>query len=185
MGKQKGATPEKELNAKRELFCRHYAQGEGTFGNATLSYAAAYDIDLQFINKTDRWGNQVQQPVDLGRYNVCSVNGSRLLRDAKVKKRVQELRLELLNDEFVDAELVNVIQQNEERGPKVAAIREFNKLRMRIVDITKDISTRLPFGETDLSTVIATLPQERQDYFYGVITSLIEEAELQRRAPKA
>ena len=76
-----------------------------------------------------------------------------------------------MTDAAVDAELATVIQQNEERAPKVAAIREFNKVRGRIIDKTQLIN-RLPFGETDLSRVIAMLPQERQDYFYvGASTS--------------
>jgi hypothetical protein len=53
------------------------------------------------------------------------------------------------------------------------------RARSLIIDKTQEVN-RLPFGETDLSAVIATLPQERQDHFYAIIRDLIEEAELHR-----
>ena len=186
-GRKKPAADDKteeSLNAKRELFCWHYAKGEGTFGNATLSYAAAYDIELGDIWLRDKDGNLRPDEKYIGQYAVCSSNGSRLLRNAEVQARIGVLLNELLKDEIVDAELAKVIMQDGKLESKIAAIREYNKLRGRIVDKTQQIN-RLPFGETDLSTVIATLPQERQDHFYAVITELIAEAELQRSANAA
>ncbi len=43
------ATPEELDNKKRELFCQYYAKGDGTFGNATLAYSAAYEIELSVL----------------------------------------------------------------------------------------------------------------------------------------
>jgi hypothetical protein len=50
--------PETDLNAKRELFCRYYAQGGGTFGNATASYAEAYEIEIGDTSLVDKNGKK-------------------------------------------------------------------------------------------------------------------------------
>src|SRR3954463_5871075 len=92
-------------NQRRELFCRYYAQGEGTFGNATLSYAAAYDYDLGDTDIVDKNGNPLIQKPYRTSYHTCSVNGSSLLRNTEVHERVTKLLNELLKDEIVDAEL--------------------------------------------------------------------------------
>jgi hypothetical protein len=52
MGKKKSSKEQAEqeqteLNAKRELFCRYYTQNSELFGNATLSYAEAFDYKLE------------------------------------------------------------------------------------------------------------------------------------------
>jgi hypothetical protein len=39
-----------ELPLKRELFCRFYTQNEDLFGNATHSYAEAYEYKLDTLN---------------------------------------------------------------------------------------------------------------------------------------
>src|ERR1051325_9798923 len=105
---KKGKKPKAEkpaLNPKQELFCRYYAQGEGTFGNATLSYAAAYDYDLGDTTVIDEDGNPLIQKPYKTSYHTCSVNGNKLLRNAEVKERITVLYNELLQDKFVDAEL--------------------------------------------------------------------------------
>src|SRR4051794_29415264 len=136
--KEDNGKAEEELdNKRRELFCRYYAQGEGTFGNATLSYAAAYDFDLGDVSRFDKNGVLIIPKESLPSYNTCSVNGSKLLRDTRVQARLVVLRNEFLRDDFVDAELAKVIAQDGDLTPKVAAIKEFNKLRGRIIDQTK------------------------------------------------
>jgi len=163
-------------NKRRELFCQYYAKGEGTFGNATLSYAAAYDYELLFVKKTDRWGTEYDSPVDTNLYHSCSSGGSRLLTDDKVKGRITVLLNELLKDDFVDAELSKVIKQNGDLTPKVQAIKEYNKLRGRIVDKSLILQVQ-KFDIDDLRAVISVLPQERQDQFYAIISDILAEAE--------
>ena len=58
-------------NKRREFFCRYYAQGEGTFGNATLSYAAAYDIELGDLSRYDKLGNLII-PRETNRLTTCA-----------------------------------------------------------------------------------------------------------------
>jgi hypothetical protein len=177
--------PDVELeNKRRELFCRLYAQGEGTFGNATLSYAEAYEHEITFAEKTDRWGNIYRSPVELAVYNMCSAHGSRLVRDGRVKDRITVLLNELLKDEIVDAELVKVIKQNGDLAPKVQAIKEYNKLRGRIIDKSQ-VTQVQKLDMDDIRTLISVLPLERQEYFYATISDILAEAELRRSGGKS
>ena len=158
--KPKVAAESQELdNQRRELFCRYYAQGEGTFGNATLSYAAAYEINVGDVSMSDKDGNPVVEKAYKGNYATCSSNGYRLLRSAEVQARLVVLRNELLRDEIVDAELAKVITQDGDLTPKVAAIKEFNKLRGRIIDQTKVTQVRSSTMD-DIRTLIVR-PAER------------------------
>jgi len=191
---RKKPDPSEALKAKRELFCRYYTQNAELFGNATLSYAEAFDYKLEGLSKDGVYEQVVNEETgeyengDLieaseydKAYHVCGVEASKLLKKPDIQERVRVLLNEMLKDQVIDSELAKLILQDRDNTNKIAAIREFNKLRGRIIDKTQQVN-RLPFGENDLSVVIAALPQERQDYFYAVINSLIEEAELARSA---
>lgn len=108
-----------ELNAKQELFCKLYASYEEFFGNGVQSYIEAYGIDTN-------------RP---GAYNGARASASQLLTNPNILKRIDEL-LEVngLNDQAVDKELAFVIMQKADLSSKVAAIREYNKLKTRIID---------------------------------------------------
>lgn len=108
-----------KLNEKQELFCKYYASDREFFGNGVQSYIEAYEIDV-----TRR-----------GAYDGARVNASKLLTDTNILKRIDEL-LEAggLNDAFVDKQLEFLITQNADFSSKVAAIREYNKLKTRIVE---------------------------------------------------
>jgi hypothetical protein len=180
------------LNPKNELFCRYYTQNSELFGNATHAYAEAFDYKLDTLSQKpvysdpDEDGNT--EKIEDSEYDrachVCAVEASRLLRKPEIQARITVFLNELLKDEIVDSQLAKLITQDADNTAKIAAVREYNKLRGRIIDKTQQVS-RLPFGETDLSAVIAALPQERQDYFYEIIKGLIEEAELLRSTATA
>jgi hypothetical protein len=132
-----------ELNINQELFCRYYTQNSDLFGNATRSYAEAYNHLLHTLPDDDHHIDpETKKRVPSTRQraeNVCAVEGARLLRNPKVLARITTLLNELLTEEVVDAELLRVILQNDELAAKVRAIQEFNKLRQRItnkVDLT-------------------------------------------------
>jgi hypothetical protein len=58
-----------------------------------------------------------------------------LLSNAKVCERINELLTDKgLNDQFVDKQLLFVITQHADFGSKVNAIKEYNKLKQRIID---------------------------------------------------
>jgi hypothetical protein len=191
---RKKPSPDDQLKARRKLFCHYYTQNSQTFGNATHAYAEAFDYKLDTLSHEAVYEQVLDQDtgesrngelIELSAYdkacNVCAVEGARLLRNPQVQERCRVLLNELLKDEVVDSERAKVIMQDHDLASKLRAIISYDKLRGRIIDKTQQVN-RLPFGESDLSEVIATLPQERQDYFYGIIKSLIEEAELSRSA---
>ena len=108
-----------KLNPKQQLFCELYATNRDMFGNGVECYGEAYGLDLTIPNK----------------YAAARTGAYRLLTNSDVLVRIQEL-LDLgpLSDAVVDRELAFVIAQNAELPSKVAAIREYNKLKGRITD---------------------------------------------------
>lgn len=105
-----------KLNEKQIRFCITYVSKD-FFANGTESYADAYGIDLSAP----------------GQYRVACSEASRLLTNVDILEYINELLdLSGLNDQFVDKQLTFVITQNADMGSKVAAIREYNKLKKRI-----------------------------------------------------
>ncbi len=132
------------LTPQQELFCRYYTQNEALFSNATLSYAEAYDFKLDELSterpvtKKDKKG----KPIEWGEseytrnYNLCSSLASRLRRNVKIQARITTLLSELMTDEFLDSQLMKVASQDGKLDAKVAAIREANAVKNRIVKRT-------------------------------------------------
>ncbi|MFZ2882225.1 MAG: hypothetical protein WA019_04070 [Candidatus Moraniibacteriota bacterium] len=110
---------EKDLLARQERFCQLYSSDREFFGNGVESYLECYDIDRSKPN----W------------YKTACAAASRLLSNVKVYTRINELlESEGLNDSFVDKQLLFLISQQDDKTNKVAAIREYNKLKQRITD---------------------------------------------------
>jgi GTP1/Obg family GTP-binding protein len=74
--------------------------------------------------------------------------------------------------------------QDDDATPKVAAIKEYNKLRGRIIDQSK-ITHVQKLDMDDIRAVISVMPQERQDQFYATITDILAEAELRRSSAQS
>lgn len=160
-----------ELTPQQELFCRFYTQNSELFGHVTLSYAEAYGYDLDSLSKekpliSEEPKKYGDSEYDLA-YNTCAANGSRLLRNDKIQKRVITLLNEYMRDEVVDAELVKVIMQNYKLESKVAAIREYNKLKQRITEKT-DITTN---GESINTGEISALTHKLNEIHRGTSES--------------
>jgi hypothetical protein len=134
--------PDTKVNPKQELFCQLYATDKEFFGNGVQAYAEAYAIDLSVR----------------GAYKTAQVNASRLLSNAIVLNRINEL-LELrgLNDAFVDKQLEFLVTQNAELGTKLSAIKEYNALKSRV-------TKKLQLGN-DPENPINTLPTSVADEF--------------------
>ena len=168
------------LNPKHEAFCRYYTQNDQTFGNATLSYAYAFDYKLDELPDDDEVRDESGVVIEASSYDkaykVCSVMGHRLLRNASIQQRNVVLLNELLTDQVVDSELAKVIKQDGDLTPKVAGIKEYNKVRGRIIDKTKIITEK--FSMDDIRALLAPLPPERQDEIYAILTTAIADAEL-------
>lgn len=136
---------EERIKPLQELFCRYYTQNSHTFNNATESYAAAYDIELDGLStqnkKDEKTGKEIPNSSPYyQKYMSCAVSASRLLKKDKINRRCDELLHELATDVVVDGELAWVIRQRKKLDSKVAAIREFNKLKGRIVE-KQDLTT--------------------------------------------
>ena len=65
------------------------------------------------------------------------VQGSKSLRKAKIQERVTALLNELLRDDVVDSQLARVVMQDYKLDAKVAAIKEYNRVRNRVDDAPK------------------------------------------------
>lgn len=107
-----------ELNEKQLLFCRLYVSKE-FFGNGVLSYCEAYNLD----------------PNDQKDYNSARHSATLLLKNVSICKLINDaLEADGLNDIHIDKRLLFLINQNEDKGTALGAIKEYNKLKQRITD---------------------------------------------------
>lgn len=105
------------LNERQDKFCKLYAYSSNR-GNGVQCYAEAYELDLDTKEG----------------YNTARSNSSRLLTNADILSYIRSLYEQRdLNDTVVDNELAFVISQNADFGSKVAAIKEYNQLKGRII----------------------------------------------------
>ena len=108
-----------DLTHKQEKFCQLFASDKEFFGNGVQSYIEAYEVDL----------------TKKGSYDMARAGACENLTKPHILKRIDELiEFNGLNDSFVDKQLFKVIQQDAEYSPKIAAIREYNKLKARITE---------------------------------------------------
>lgn len=115
---EKEGTTER-LTTQQEIFCKIYVTDASICGNATRCYIKAYGLDEK--KQSD--------------YDNAMGSGSRLLRDAKIVSRMNEiLEAEGLNDTFVDTQLLFLVRQNADLPTKRGAISDYNKVRGRITE---------------------------------------------------
>ena len=128
-------------NLKHERFCQLFVNGgPDYFNNATMSYAEAFDYELETLSQGVLVGKKKVRknvPHDYsGKYAVARACGNRLMISADIKQRVQFLFLENFSEDVHDRELQKLITQDEEKSPKVAALRLAAQLKGRIIDKT-------------------------------------------------
>ena len=105
------------LKFRHERYCQAFLKYRG---NGTQAYLEA---------------SQDENGVPTVTYETASVESSRLLRNPNILKRIQEVLKEKgFNDENIDNELLELIIQNDDKGSKLGAIREYNKLKQRITE---------------------------------------------------
>jgi len=154
------------LTANQERFCINYTQNYELFGNATLSYAEAFDFDLESQPTNDAQyrfedgtiyaeyeledidikseyhiskGKKIQDSSYKRMYDNVSTYASKLRRNLKIQSRCRDLLNEFMNDKVIDARLTEIILDGDSTA-SIQAIKEYNKLRQRIID-RKDITT--------------------------------------------
>lgn len=140
--KPKQKVDSNKLNLNQKTFCELYTKNSALFGNATICYGIAYGYELDTLSQESEWSEYDEfgkreklsdSPYDMA-YNVCSVEGNRLLRNPKINEYINSLLNSMMTNEDADAELSWVMKQRTDMGPKVQALREFNKLKSRIVN---------------------------------------------------
>lgn len=155
------------LKPQQERFCRLYTQNTEYFGNATLSYAAAYGYELDSLSKirekTEK-GKDIVGTSDYDRtYDMCSANSSRLLRNDKIQDFLRKCYNDLMRNDVVDSELIKVILQERDLTPKVAAIKEYNKLKARVVDNIDVKSDGKPIAQVVAMNYVAPVKPDGTD----------------------
>lgn len=105
-----------ELTVRQRKFCELYALDIRFMGNGVQAYLEVYDVNTE-------------KP---GWYKTACACASRLLSNAKVFNHVNSL-LEAngLNEAFVDKQLLFLLSQQDDKSAKMAAIKEFNRLKKR------------------------------------------------------
>ena len=104
------------LTAKEELFCQLFSKlGTEYFGNGTRSYVKAFSTSKKVIG-----------------YRLAATYAYDLLKKPYIYKRVNDLLKIYVDDNAVDAQTGAVIYQWADMSAKVAAIREYNRVKGRL-----------------------------------------------------
>lgn len=122
---------EQWLNKEQEAFCQLFTMSDKElFGNGVQCYLEVYNIDKSEKN----------------RYKTACSAASRLLNNVKVIDRINQLLEEWwLNDVNVDKQLSFIITQYGDLSSKLSAIKEYNRLKARVIEkppvaLTYDLS---------------------------------------------
>src|SRR3990167_4352497 len=120
---ENGIVENKKVTLKQEVFCKFYVSEE-FFGNGTQSYLEAYGFK-------DEDGHTIS-------YDTAKTNASRLLTYANILARINEL-LEIggFNEQNVDKQHLFLINQFADLKTKMAAIKEYNRLKERGAEVHK------------------------------------------------
>jgi len=128
--------PRTRLTANERLFVLYYTDTDPfakTFGNGLQSYKKLHP------NLSDV---------------VCRVNASRMKARTRVRKAIRE-RIDAIGmcDTNLDIQLLKVVNQDGDLGPKVSAIKEANKVKDRY----KAIEVKHSFDMDGLSAITKDL----------------------------
>jgi len=127
----------KKLKPAEKLFCQLYAGSSDYFNNATRAYGIAYEKVLPPIGKPKTDWTKTEALV----YNLASVEGHNLLIKPSIRQECEKVLKSDFKNEMADKELNWTIKQREDLSAKMTAIKEYNKLKQRIIektDITSD-----------------------------------------------
>ena len=121
---------ERTLNLRQELFCQAYCSSDGEImGNGVYSYAKAYEIDI----------------TDPKKYMSVANSATKLLKKGYILDRISELLQEMgFNDQFADKQLGFLMAQHADFQSKLGAIKEYNKLKGRIIEKSLSLNVTLP-----------------------------------------
>lgn len=106
-----------KLTPKEQLFCEYFSTDRDVFGNGVQAYMKAF-------------GPKVK-------YGTAKVQAYRLLTKPNIVKRCRELIDVYFSNEVADRELAMVALQYGDLSAKIAAIREYNKVKKRITEVVE------------------------------------------------
>lgn len=130
------------LTLEQEMFCQYFTSPTEFYGNGVQSYASAYNLDL----------------TDSRSYNTAKSRASQLLTSVNVINRINDLLdVSGFNDQNIDKQLLMIISQSADFHAKLGAIREYNKLKTRIVEKLDLMSGGMPI------TTINILPAAKRE----------------------
>lgn len=145
MKKTKVKTEEKpkRIDPRWELFGTLFASGtnRNTFNNALRSYAIAYDYEpkidklkeeLTLIPYSRDKERKEKREEILRIENVCKTCGAKLLTNAIILEIVNRIYKESFTEVEADNQLNKAMKQDKDYASKVAAVREFNRLKNRV-----------------------------------------------------
>ena len=82
----------------------------------------------------ENWEREVIEDSEYNKMcNICAAASSRLLRNCKIQERNIEIMNGMLRNEVIDARMYRIIQKWKDVD-SIAAIKEYNKLKQRIVE---------------------------------------------------
>lgn len=145
MKKSKAKTEEKpkRIDPRWELFGELFASGvnRNTFNNAMRSYAVAFNYEekidkakeeLTLIPYSKDKERKEKRKEILGMENVCKSAGGRLLTKVYILEIINRIYKRDFTDVEADNQLLKAIKQDKDYPSKVAAVREFNRLKNRV-----------------------------------------------------
>ena len=124
--------PIKDLPLRQEKFCKYYTGPKEFFGNGVQSYLAVYPHTG---------------------YDSARTQASLLLTNHNILRRINELLEDMvLNDAYADKQLGLLITQNADGTLKLNALKEYNRLRQRIltkINMSGGVESALPKEDRD------------------------------------
>lgn len=115
------------LTAKRLLFCKLYASDKEFFGNGVWSYMKAFELAATKKN-----------------YGIAKTEAAVLLTNPNILAQIDKMMDVYINNQVADKELAFVVIQKADLSSKVAAIREYNRVKGRVTEKHKIID---PYGD--------------------------------------
>lgn len=135
----------KDLTLQQQLFIKLYTEKGDTTNNGTLSYALAYNYELEKDSK----GKNITTGKD---YCICKANASRLLANANIKSEIKDIWLSRFIDSDVDARTSQILHNGKD-SDSIQAIKIHNELKNRItkrIDLTSNGRPMINMSDDDL-----------------------------------
>ena len=130
MIKKTNKKSKKKLTSKQELFCKLFATDRDCFGNGTQAYLKAFSTK--------------EKPIT---YQSARQLSYLLLTKVDITALIRKLMNIFISNEVVDTELAAVMLQWSDISSKVAAIREYNRVKGRIAPEKREVILKFSLSD--------------------------------------